>query len=469
MPRRAPADQPLATAARWPLGIGLTSWRYMWRTTPVHRWEMTGSMPEDAPPSYPADFDLEGVQQPQDGVGPLIHRIYRTRIGGVRTSAEQLMEALTADLNQVAPSEFASFQKVHGEARRLAIGDEYLVRMPGPWNGPVRVVAASSTAFRLVTLEGHLEAGQIEFSARCDHRSLEFSIESWARSGDRLSDLMYSNVRMAKEVQLHMWTSVLERLAELAAGKLDGGIVVTTRRLDPDDDEEDGRARDNARGGTGPGHRRARSRLAELSDRGVNFDHEARDVAAPEGGWRLDDMVEPLPHEPPGPPVEGGSWQVARELMLNYQVADPAVVRASYRADAELAGRDMLLQIRFLGLRFHVGVRIGEVYEGPDDLDGRQAHVFGWYYQTLEGHFEQGQMHYEVWKWLDTGDVEFRLHAFSRVAEHGPALLRLGFRLLGRQQQLRFYRTACRRMRRLTEAQLEIEQRAEPGQSAGGS
>ena len=25
-------------------------------------------------------------------------------------------------------------------------------------------------------------------------------------------------------------------------------------------------------------------------------------------------------------------------------------------------------------------------------------------------------MHYEVWKWLDSGEVEFRLHAYSRRA-----------------------------------------------------
>lgn len=66
-------------------------------------------------------------------------------------------------------------------------------------------------------------------------------------------------------------------------------------------------------------------------------------------------------------------------------------------------------------------------------------------------------MLYELRKWLDTGDVEFRLHAVSRPARSGPFLLRLGFRLVGRNQQLRFYRQVCRRLRRLTEAQLETE------------
>jgi hypothetical protein len=37
---------------------------------------------------------------------------------------------------------------------------------------------------------------------------------------------------MSKEVQLHMWTSVLERVAELVDGRLTGGIEIRTRRVD---------------------------------------------------------------------------------------------------------------------------------------------------------------------------------------------------------------------------------------------
>ena len=48
----------------------------------------------------------------------------------------------------------------------MEVGDEYVVRMPGPWDGPVRVVEVTPTSFRLATLDGHLEAGQIEFRAR---------------------------------------------------------------------------------------------------------------------------------------------------------------------------------------------------------------------------------------------------------------------------------------------------------------
>ena len=43
---------------------------------------------------------------------------------------------------------------------------------------------------------------------------------------------MYTHVGVAKEVQLHMWTSVLERVAALAKGRIDGGITIITRRVD---------------------------------------------------------------------------------------------------------------------------------------------------------------------------------------------------------------------------------------------
>ncbi|HEY6731053.1 MAG TPA: DUF1990 family protein [Solirubrobacterales bacterium] len=437
---------------RWPLGLILAAWRYLWSITPVHRWEMTGDWPADAPPQLPAGTDSAELQSSEDGVGPLMHRIYRVRIIRSTLTPEQLMARMSQNLDGVAPSEFATFQKVEGEKGDLKRGNSYVVRMAGPWDGPVRVIAADATSFRLATLPGHLEAGQIEFRARSDYRSLWFEIESWARSGDRLSDLLYSRLRISKEVQLHMWSSVLQQVVELAEGEMEGGIVITTRVV----------AADSLPGARRDGRlsRRSRARVAALADRRVNFDNTKTDTYAAESGWHLDDMVEALPHEGPGPPAEEGSWQVARGVMDSYQLADPRVVTASYDKDRPLAGRDMMLRIRFAGLRLRVGVRIGDVYEETREVDGRAVRVFGWSYSTLEGHFEEGQMHYELWKWEDLGDVEFHLKAVSRAAQKGPLLLRTGFRLLGRSKQLRFYRQVCRRIKRLTEAQLETERAA---------
>jgi Domain of unknown function (DUF1990) len=203
----------------------------MWRTTPLHRTEVDGDLPGDAPPELPGGVSRDEVQHPPEGVGPLFHRSYVTRIRDTAVEPEELMAQLTADLDRVAPSEFAKFAKVLGDAGSMAVGDEYLVRMPGPWDGPVRVVERTPTAFRFVTLDGHLEAGQIRFEARREEL-LEFRIESWAQAGDRLSNLLYSHLRMSKEIQLHMWTSVLERVVKVAGGRMTGGIEIRTRRVD---------------------------------------------------------------------------------------------------------------------------------------------------------------------------------------------------------------------------------------------
>jgi hypothetical protein len=205
----------------------------MWRITPMRRSEEPGSAEADAPPALPESVSREDLQSPEDGAGPLFHRRYRAHIADPQVGPEELISQLTSDLNQASPSEFARFEKVHGRGDGLDVGDELVVRMPGPWDGPVRVLRVTPTSFRLGTLRGHLEAGQIEFSAARE-QGLVFTIESWARSGDKLSNLLFDRVRMAKEVQLHMWTSFLERVIDLSGGRRAGRIEIRTRRVSDD-------------------------------------------------------------------------------------------------------------------------------------------------------------------------------------------------------------------------------------------
>jgi hypothetical protein len=225
----------LLMAASWPFGIALTSWDYMWRTTPMRRREEPASLGSASPEmlTYPQGVSSDAVQGHEDGAGPLFHRRYRTRIRDSRLDAEGLIEKLGADPNQASPTKFARFQLVNGERGRLTVGDEYVVRMPGPWDGPVRVVEVGPSSFRLATLRGHLEAGQIEFRARKDgDTGLVFEIESWARSSSPLVNLLYHRLRMAKEVQAHMWISFLERVVKLAGGRMTGGVELETERID---------------------------------------------------------------------------------------------------------------------------------------------------------------------------------------------------------------------------------------------
>jgi hypothetical protein len=227
----------LGIVLRWPIGIALVSWRYMWRTTPLHRSEEAGGR-EDLPD--PVEGIAANRLQPlAAGVGPMLHRSYTVRITGSDMKPAALIDEVAAHLNQVSP-EMAVFRKTRGaKDGQLRLGDEFVVRMPGPWDGPVRVVRREPDSFRLATMEGHLEAGEIEFRAAGDGGALSFEIESWARAGDKLSALLYNKLRLAKEIQLNMWSHVCLRAAALAGGRPRGGVTIRTRWVDWPPPEED--------------------------------------------------------------------------------------------------------------------------------------------------------------------------------------------------------------------------------------
>ena len=250
------------------------------------RIETAGEADADAPPPLPAGVDTRDVQTTPDGYGPLYHRRYRVRIQGAKLSPATLTGALQPISTLSHRPEFASFQRVEGNGP-LATGDEYVVRMPGPWDGPVRVVEASEHGFRLATLTGHLEAGQIEFRARGD---LEFTIESWARSADRLSDLLYTRVRMAKEIQLHMWVSFLERVVTHSGGRRIGCIAIETRRVDAS--------------GSRPVTRRTRRALERLRSTPLNFDRA--EMREHPDDWQHDERMQALPPSRPAPRCRAG-------------------------------------------------------------------------------------------------------------------------------------------------------------------
>lgn len=221
----------LVLVLRWPVGIARATWRYVTRPVDIHRHEEDGDVSDLPGPLPPALVDGE-IQGVEDGVGPLLHRCYWVVVDGCDTTPEALMAPFEGEPNLAAPADMAVFVKTRGEPGSLAVGDEFVVRMPAPWDGPVRVVACSPTSFRLATLRGHLEAGQIEFRARRDEEgALRFEIESRARPGDRMSHLLYNYLGVAKEIQLNLWVETCLQMAARSGGRVRDGVHVHTRRL----------------------------------------------------------------------------------------------------------------------------------------------------------------------------------------------------------------------------------------------
>jgi uncharacterized protein (UPF0548 family) len=455
----------LRSGARWGAGMAVALWRYASRDVSLERREETRHGDDPGPVDRPVPGDQESVQPRSEGAGASLRRRYRVEIDHPRMSAAALIDQLARDPNVAAPFEVARFVKTSGRLGEMAAGDEYLVWMPGPWNGPVRVAERTPLSFRLATLSGHMEAGEIEFRARDEEGRLVFEIESTARSGSRPFWILYTPLRIAKETQLHMWATFCERAARIAG---DPATVIQVRGTRFPDDR--GRPR-------GLRRRRAERTLATLSDRPVNFPERSLQHVTPADGWVVDDHCTPLGREAPGEAAPDGPFAVARELVRDYEFADPGLIRAIYDPEVPLEHRDMLLEGRFLGLRFLLGVRVVGIVDEAGEHDGRPARRWGWSYRTLEGHLETGQMDFEVVKWCDTGEVEFRIHAVSRPAAIPNPLVRYGFRVFGRGLQLRFARTAGERMRHLVGARLAgvarppaeppPDVRAAPGASAG--
>ena len=195
-----------------------------------------------------------------------------------------------------------------------------------------------------------------------------------------------------------------------------------------------------------------RRRLQALQDTPVNYDPTTLDLSDPPAGWTVDDRRQPLPTEAPGAPEPEGTFALASRLIRGYEFVDPSLVRGYFDPEAPLRGRTMLLELRALGLvSVHVGVRVCEIFEGELELDGRTVHRFGWGYRTLEGHVERGQMNWQVIKWHDSGETEFRVHSVSRVASIRNPVIWLGFRLLRGHERELFLDGTCRRMREFTE------------------
>lgn len=204
------------------------------------------------------------------------------------------------------------------------------------------------------------------------------------------------------------------------------------------------------------GYRGEPRTVADLHDRGYNFDPgRLRELIAAEG-WHQDDRRQALSGEPPGAPVPGGSFERAAALMRDYAFAEGSAVTAIFEQDAPLQGRDLLLVGRFLGFDFRLGVRVFEVVDERRTDDDGPVQVWGWSYRTLRGHLERGEMRYEVRKRLDSGSVEFRVAAVSGRARVGNPLVRIGFGLLGRREQLKFYDHTCAVMARRTAAEVAV-------------
>jgi hypothetical protein len=193
----------------WAVGMPLATLRFLLRRTPCE------------------DREIRHVPDEPDSA-PTVRRRYRARVDRPRLSAGQLAAIVVADPNVVLPVEVMRFVHRDGAPEPLRAGQERMIHMAGPWNGPVRVLEAGEEGFRFAGLRGGAQRGEIAYRVSADGEAIDLEVRITQRSASRLYDLVYHRLGVARRIERHTWTHVLERSAQLAGGRPPERVLVET-------------------------------------------------------------------------------------------------------------------------------------------------------------------------------------------------------------------------------------------------
>jgi uncharacterized protein (UPF0548 family) len=175
-----------------------------------------------------------------------------------------------------------------------------------------------------------------------------------------------------------------------------------------------------------------KARLDQVAGAPRNFEAVEDEMTA-EHGWHHYHSEAVIAQEPEG----DSCFARARVALADYQFSDPRIVVAHFNPAVPLLGRDILLEIKVLGLRYLCPARVTRVRE--------EANVFGFRYDTLDGHIERGLEWFLLSK-NDQGEIRFRIEARWREGELPNWWSRVGFLLLARRYQREWHVRAHRRM-----------------------
>jgi uncharacterized protein (UPF0548 family) len=175
-----------------------------------------------------------------------------------------------------------------------------------------------------------------------------------------------------------------------------------------------------------------KARLDRVETRRVNFDAIEEDMTG-ERGWHHYHSEAVIAVDEEG----DERFTRARVALANYQFSDPGIVRAHFDPEQPLLRRCMLLEIQALGLHYLCPAVVTRIRDEPG--------VFGFRYDTLEGHLERGVEWFLLTK-NDLGEIRFRVEARWRQGQFPNWWSRIGFVVLSGHYQRLWHRRAHYRL-----------------------
>lgn len=206
----------------WSVGAPLALFRFLRRQTAVEVIDSSGG-------TAPLPADEPELMSGDSGVGREVHRLYSGTIQTPKLPAGRLLEVIAADPNVIAPSEVLRFEKTRGTPGRLEEGDEFLIRMAGPWNSPVRITRRWEEGFRFAAMRGHPQIGQVELRLRDVGGEIAAEIQTRERAAGIKFHLL-QRIKLVQQMQTYTWGEMLENAAQLAGGSKLERITVRSWR-----------------------------------------------------------------------------------------------------------------------------------------------------------------------------------------------------------------------------------------------
>jgi len=181
-----------------------------------------------------------------------------------------------------------------------------------------------------------------------------------------------------------------------------------------------------------------RERLDVVRTLDRNFDEPIEQMGL-DHGWDEYFSEAIVGYEPEGPPMEDGPFERCSRAVAKYEFSDPRIVVGHFPAEDELLGRRMILELKALRMIRYLG---SVVVSAVRDERGAERTVFGYRYDTLEGHIERGAEWFLLSKDHETGELRFRIEAVWRPGQFPNWWSRVGFSVLGPLYQRKWHARA---------------------------
>lgn len=180
------------------------------------------------------------------------------------------------------------------------------------------------------------------------------------------------------------------------------------------------------------------TRIAGLPSRQRNFSEIPEQMTLARG-WHHYYSEAVVGREPPGSPLVEGPFARGCIALEAYAFSDPRIVIAHFDPNEPLLGRHILLEMRAFRILHYLA---GAVVSAVRDEEAGDEHVFGFRYDTLDGHIERGIEWFLLRKHLTTGEIRFRIEAAWQPGQFPNWWSRLGFSLVGPHYQKKWHHQA---------------------------